>query len=92
MAAFEQKPNTGALFANNEKKGERSPDFMGNVFLDKTFLIEQAHKSEGPLVKIAVSAWKSQSKNGLKYLSLIASEPWSGETTTQPKSKSNPWD
>lgn len=74
--AFDQKPNSGAMFVNEQKKTENHPDWRGDVYLDKTFLIEQAHKSEGPLVKIALSAWAKQAKSGKDYLSLSASEPW----------------
>jgi uncharacterized protein (DUF736 family) len=74
--AFEQKPNSGAMFVNDQKKGENHPDWRGDVYLDKTFLIEQMDKSSGSLVKIALSAWSKQAKSGKDYLSLSASEPW----------------
>lgn len=74
--AFEQKPNSGAMFVNDSKKADNHPDWRGDVYLDKTFIIEQMDKSKGPLVKIALSAWSKQAKSGKDYLSLSASEPW----------------
>jgi uncharacterized protein (DUF736 family) len=74
--AFEQKPNSGAMFVNEQKQMETHPDWRGDVHLDKTFIIEQMNKADGPLVKIAISAWSKTAKSGKEYLSLAASEPW----------------
>lgn len=74
--AFEQKPNSGAMFVNEQKQMENHPDWRGDVYLDKTFIIEQMNKADGPLVKIAISAWSKTAKSGKEYLSLAASEPW----------------
>ena len=77
MATFDQKPNSGAMFANEQKKTENHPDWRGDVYLDKTFLIEQMDQANGPLVKVALSAWAMTAKSsGKKYLSLAASAPW----------------
>lgn len=74
--AFDQKPNSGAMFTNENKTNENQPDWRGDVYLDKTFVIEQAHKANGSLVKISISAWAKTAKSGKEYLSLSASEPW----------------
>ena len=74
--AFEQKPNTGAMFRNVQKKSDNHPDMRGDVYLDKTFLINMMDKSKGGLVKIALSGWSKESAAGKKYLSLSASEPY----------------
>jgi uncharacterized protein (DUF736 family) len=76
--AFEQKPNTGAMFRNTQKKSDNHPDMRGDVYLDKTFLINMMDKSKGPLVKVSLSGWSKESSAGKKYLSLSASEPWEG--------------
>jgi uncharacterized protein (DUF736 family) len=76
--AFEQKPNSGAMFRNTQKKSDNHPDMRGDVFLDKTFLINMMDKSKGALVKISLSGWSKESAAGKKYLSLSASEPWEG--------------
>jgi uncharacterized protein (DUF736 family) len=87
--AFEVKPNTGALFPNNEKKNDKYPDMRGDVHLDKTFLIQMMDKSKGATVKISLGAWKKESKDGLKFLSLAASEPYEKPTEA---TNSNPWE
>ena len=74
--AFEQKPNSGALFTNKDKRSQNHPDFRGDLHLDKTFLIQQMDKSNGPLVKISVSAWQKTAASGSNYMSLAASEPY----------------
>jgi uncharacterized protein (DUF736 family) len=74
--AFEQKPNSGALFKNKDKKSPNHPDMRGDLHLDKTFLIQQMDKSSGPLVKIAVSGWQKTAASGAEYMSLAASEPY----------------
>ena len=74
--AYEQKPNSGALFTNKDKRSQNHPDFRGDLHLDKTFLIQQMDKSNGPLVKIAVSAWQKTAASGANYMSLSAAEPY----------------
>ncbi len=54
------KNNSGALFKNKEKKTDKHPDYNGNIIINDT--------------KYFLSAWVNESKNGLKYLKLIASE------------------
>jgi uncharacterized protein (DUF736 family) len=76
--AFEQKPNSGAMFRNDKKNSPNHPDMRGDVHLDKTFLINVMDKSKGSLVKISLSGWSKESAAGKKYLSLSASEPWEG--------------
>jgi hypothetical protein len=73
--AFEQKPNSGALFPN-QKKAPNHPDMKGDIFLDKTFLIDQMDRNKGNLVKISVAAWNNTSKAGKAYMSLMASQPY----------------
>lgn len=86
--AFEVKPNTGALFPNQEKKTDKYPDMRGDVHLDKTFLIGLMDKANGPTVKVSLGAWKKESKEGMKFLSLAASEPYEKSASTT----SNPWE
>ena len=68
--AFEQRPNSGVMFINEQKFAENHPDWRGDLYLDKTFLIEQMNKANGPLVSISIAAWNNTSKNGLEYLGL----------------------
>ena len=81
--AFEQKPNSGAMFRNEKKNSPNHPDMRGDVYLDKTFLINMMDKSKGALVKISLSGWSKESAAGKKYLSLSASEPWEGGAAKQ---------
>jgi hypothetical protein len=78
MMAYEQKPNSGALFTN-KKMSEKHPDMKGDVYLDKTFLIDMMDKSKGSLVKIGLAGWNNTSKSGMKYMSLLAAEPYEKE-------------
>lgn len=74
--AFEQKANSGTLFANTQKKSETHPDHRGSVFVDKVLLENLINKSKGQLVEISLAAWNKTSAKGLDYLSLAASEPY----------------
>lgn len=76
--AFEQKPNTGAMFRNTQKKSDNHPDMRGDVYLDRTFLLNLMHKNSNPLIKVSISGWSKESAAGKKYLSLSVSEPWEG--------------
>jgi len=73
--AYEQKPNAGALF-QNVKKSPAHPDLRGDLFLDKTFLVDQMDRSKGNLVKISIAAWNNTSKTGKPYTALTASQPY----------------
>jgi hypothetical protein len=83
--AFEQKPNSGALFPN-DKKADTHPDMKGDLFLDKTFLIDMMDQAKGSLVKISIATWKKKSAKGLDYLSMSASAPY------VKKEGGNPWE
>jgi uncharacterized protein (DUF736 family) len=58
--AFEQRPNSGALFKNDRKSGPKSPDYTGNCLID------------GQVKRIA--AWIKQGQQGA-FMSLAFSEP-----------------
>jgi hypothetical protein len=84
--AFEQKPNSGAMFNNDKKNSPNHPDKRGDVHLDRTFLLNLLHKNSDPLVKISLSGWEKVSAAGKPYLSLSASEPWEpGQVAQAPK-------
>ena len=55
------KPNTGALFRNEQKKGQNSPDYMGRVNIN-------GHE-------MYLSGWMKTSKGGKPYMSLSLTEP-----------------
>ena len=84
---YDTKPNTGTLFPTKEKKSEKSPDFSGMLHLDRSFLKGLLEKTDEDLIKIAISRWKQESKNGLKYLTFMLSEPMAQTTQTS----KDPW-
>ena len=88
---FEPKPNTGALFANINKKAENHPDIRGDIFVSRELIAEIAKKNPSPLIKLSLSAWKRESQAGNKYMSVSISEPYEkGDAPV--KSDANPWD
>lgn len=78
--AYEPKPNKGTLWPNDYKTTDQHPDVKGDVFLDRDLLNALMIKNPTGLIKISLSGWKGEWK-GKKTLNLIASEPWSGEST-----------
>ena len=86
--SYEQKPNSGVMFQNANKSGSQ-PDMRGELHIDKTFIIEQMNKANGPLVKIAVAGWQNTSKSGSEYLSMKVSEPYEAPEGSKTK---NPWE
>ena len=74
---FEAKPNTGNLFKNTFKKdGDKQPNLRGDIFLDKTFLINMMDNAKGSMVKLQVSAWTGESEKVGKFLTLNIGEPY----------------
>lgn len=88
--AYEQKPNTGALFVNKKQTGNQ-PNLRGSVHVDKVFLENLINQTKGDLVEIAVAAWNQKSKAGDPYLSLAVSEPYKKEEQAQTEEK-QPWE
>lgn len=56
MSNYEQKPDTGALFANPDRTKETQPNAKGSALIDG--------------VEYWVSAWTNTSSKGIKYQSL----------------------
>ena len=56
MSNYEQKDNTGALFANDKREKETQPNAKGSAMIDN--------------VEYWVSAWTNTSSKGTKYQSL----------------------
>lgn len=53
--AYERKPGTGALFQNQRKKHEKSPDWQGSILVAET--VEAG-------TEMKISAWTKQSAKG----------------------------
>lgn len=54
--AYETKPNTGALFANRERKSDKHPQASGTALIDG--------------VEYFIDAWTNMDRNDNKYQSL----------------------
>ena len=65
--AYETKPQTGALFANTDKKHPKAPDYQGDLVVDP----KQMKLENNGLMKIKLGGWKTKSETtGKTYLSL----------------------
>jgi hypothetical protein len=90
MMAYEQKPNTGAMFINKKQTGNQ-PNLRGSVHVDKVFLENLINQTKGSLVEIAVAGWNQKSKAGDPYISLAVSEPYKKEEQSKTEEK-QPWE
>jgi hypothetical protein len=63
--AYEQKPNSGALFLNDKKETDKHPDYKGKVAVNG--------------VEMWIAAWVKTSKAGDEYFQLSFS-PMTGAT------------
>lgn len=68
---WEDRPNTGSLFHQSDKKSDKAPDYTGNVLIGEEVL-DHIRKSGGS-VKLRLAGWKKQAKSGTVYLSLSVS-------------------
>lgn len=78
---YEQKPNTGTLFVSKTKKSEKSPDFYGDILVRLSDF-----DLSGDTVKIRISGWKKQARNGSNLLSLAISPSEERKEVQAPKS------
>ena len=85
-----QRPNTGRLMVNNDKKHDKSPDFWGSVHIDKDMLIELVKNRTSDLIEIKISAWKNVSAAGNHYLGLTVSPPMQ-QAPIAKKEEKDPW-
>ena len=61
--------NTGVLWTNNYKKHDKAPDFKGDLTLDRS-LVKQLLSDSEDEVKIKISGWKRDGRNG-PFISLV---------------------
>ena len=66
--AFQQKPNTGALFKNTRKENDKGPDYRGDINIDGT--------------SYWIAAWLKDGAKG-KYMSLAVT-PKEGTVVARP--------
>lgn len=67
-------PNSGALFPNDRKLHEKSPDFQGDVQVEVSLLQDMMKNAENGLVKIRLGGWRKESSRGW-FVSLKVSAP-----------------
>ena len=60
--------NTGALFPNQYKK-DKQPDMKGDITLERSLLKQLLSETDEDNIKIKLSAWKREGRNG-EFLSL----------------------
>ena len=63
-------PNTGMLMPSTVRKSEKSPDFWGELKLDRAYLKDLINSIDGDVIPVKLSAWKRESKAGNRFLSL----------------------
>lgn len=76
-------PNSGALFTNDKKVNEKSPDFQGDVQVEVSLLQDLIKQAEGGLVKIRLGGWRKQTSRGW-MLSLKVSAPFASKQQRKP--------
>lgn len=87
MAEYIQKPNTGSVFINRDKKAENHPDMRGLIHVDRNLLIDLLSKHKEGDIKLSLACWKRNTKAGDDFLSIGVSEPYE-----KPAAAGNPWD
>jgi hypothetical protein len=80
---YEDKPNTGAFFANKTKTNPKAPDYRGKLVLDL-----QTYDIVDGKITVELAGWKQTSKSGLTYLQVKAQKTREqGQAQPQPKSE-----
>jgi len=78
-------PNTGALWPNKYKKTDKHPDLRGAISIERAILKELLSSGEDE-IKINLSGWKRETRNGDEFLSL-AFDAYKKEEETKAKPK-----
>ena len=68
MTEYKPYPDSGSLRASQTKKGNKSPDYWGNVAINLKDLTNI--QTVDGLTVVKLSGWKKQDKQGKTYLSL----------------------
>jgi uncharacterized protein (DUF736 family) len=86
---YQQKPNTGTLFINNNKENDKHPDRRGQLHLSREFL-EKMMQQTGDLIVVDISAWENVSAKGMEYLGLSVQAPYVKKPKPEPKPQEQP--
>jgi hypothetical protein len=84
-------PNTGMLMPSTVRKSEKSPDFWGELKLDRAYLKDLINNIDGDVIPVKLSAWKRESKAGNRFLSL-AVDTYKKEGVAPKKEEKDEWD
>ena len=68
---FEQKPDSGALFATQSKANDKSPDYYGTIAINIKDMTNVVVENGLHIYKL--SGWKNTAPSGTTYLALQAS-------------------
>jgi len=70
-------PNSGALFPNNNKRSDNSPDMTGNVVISEDVLDYILREAErGNEVKLDLSGWRRMSRDNNSFTSIKIAIPY----------------
>lgn len=83
-------PNTGALMPSTVRKSDKSPDFWGEIKLDRSYVKNLLDTIDGDVIPVKLSAWKRESKAGNRFLSL-AVDTFKKDATPKKQDKEE-WD
>lgn len=59
-----QYPNSGALFYARNRVHQNSPDMSGDISVDRSLLRQMLDETDEDFIKIRLSAWEKQGRNG----------------------------
>ena len=79
----DQRPDSGVLFAKDNKRSEKSPDYSGEIAIDLRNLT--AVRQEGGLHIFRLSGWKRQGRSGKTFLSIAVDRYEKRDEAPQPK-------
>jgi hypothetical protein len=82
-------PNSGALFQNDRKVHEKSPDFQGDVSIEVSLLQDLIKNADNGLVKIRLGGWRKESSRGW-FVSLKVGAPFVSPNRPAPQTYSPP--
>lgn len=82
--------NTGALFPNQYKK-DKQPDMKGDITLERSLLKQLLSETDEDNIKIKLSAWKREGRNG-EFLSIAYDSYRKPDEAKPAPKKSNDFD
>jgi hypothetical protein len=62
--------NTGGLFVSTVRKTDKSPDYFGNIKVDRSYLKFLMEQTDADGIEIKLGGWKKESKTGNRFISL----------------------